>query len=108
MAAYWENSCSFGLRYVSWYKYLIVYLFFSHLGFWSGNLFLIFAYLYLLVNAMSLNVPISSRRKYELVTLITKMMSESVKEQDFVEQAFQIQRHLLRPLICLLLTPMII
>ena len=25
----------------SWYKYLIVSLFFSHLGFWSGNLFLI-------------------------------------------------------------------
>ena len=23
----------------SWYKYLIVSLFFSHLGFWSGNLF---------------------------------------------------------------------
>ena len=41
MATYWENSCSFGLRYVSWYKYLIVNLFFSHLGFWSGNLFLI-------------------------------------------------------------------
>ena len=41
MAAYWENSCSFGLRYVSWYKYLIVGLVFSHLGFWSGNLFLI-------------------------------------------------------------------
>ena len=41
MATYWENSCSFGLRYVSWYKYLIVSLFFSHLGFWSGNLFLI-------------------------------------------------------------------
>ena len=37
----WENSCSFGLRYVSWLKYLIVSLFFSHLGFWSGNLFLI-------------------------------------------------------------------
>ena len=33
--------CSFGLRYVSWYKYLIVSLVFSHLGFWSGNLFLI-------------------------------------------------------------------
>ena len=30
-----------GLRYVSWYKYLIVGLVFSHLGFWSGNLFLI-------------------------------------------------------------------
>ena len=25
----------------SWYKYLIVSWFFSHLGFWSGNLFLI-------------------------------------------------------------------
>ena len=41
MATYWENSCSFGLRYVSWYKYLIVSLVFSHLGFWSGNIFLI-------------------------------------------------------------------
>ena len=41
MATYWENSCSFGLRYVSWYKSLIVSLFFSQLGFWSGNLFLI-------------------------------------------------------------------
>ena len=41
MATYWENSCSFGLRYVSWYKYLIVSLVFSHLGFWSGNSFLI-------------------------------------------------------------------
>ena len=26
---------------VSWYKYLIVSLVFSHLGFWSGSLFLI-------------------------------------------------------------------
>ena len=41
MATYWENSCSFGLRYVSWYTYLIVSLVFSHLGFWSGNLVLI-------------------------------------------------------------------
>ena len=41
MATYLENSCSFGLRYVSWYKCLIVSLVFSHLGFWSGNLFLI-------------------------------------------------------------------
>ena len=41
MATYWENSCSFGLRYVSWYKYLIVSLVFSHLGFWSGIFFLI-------------------------------------------------------------------
>ena len=41
MATYWENSCSFGSRYVSWYKYLIVSLVCSHLGFWSGNLFLL-------------------------------------------------------------------
>ena len=41
MATYWENSCSFGLRYVSWCKYLIVGLVFSHLGFWGGSLFLI-------------------------------------------------------------------
>ena len=41
MATYWENSCSLGLQYVSWYKYLTVSLVFSHLGFWSGNLFLI-------------------------------------------------------------------
>ena len=41
MATYWENSCSFGLRYVSWYEYLIVSLVFSHLGFWSENLFLV-------------------------------------------------------------------
>ena len=41
MATYWENSCSFGLQYVSWYKNLIVSLVFSHLGFWSWNLFLI-------------------------------------------------------------------
>ena len=40
MATYWENSCSFGLRYVSWF-HLIVSLVFSHLGFWSGKHFLI-------------------------------------------------------------------
>ena len=57
MATYWENSCSFGLRYVSWYKYLIVSLVFSHLGFWSGNLFLIapFPDLCLLVPFHSIN-----------------------------------------------------
>ena len=27
--------------FISWYQYLIVGLVFSHLGFWSGNLFLI-------------------------------------------------------------------
>ena len=60
MATYWENSCSFGLRYVSWYKYLIVSLVFSHLGFWSGNLFLIapFPDLCLLVPYFRMNVNI--------------------------------------------------
>ena len=59
MATYWENSCSFGLRYVSWYKYLIVSLVFSHLGFWSGNLFLIapFPDLCLLVPFDSISLP---------------------------------------------------
>ena len=32
---------AFWLTIVSWYKYLIVSLVFSHLGFWSGDLFLI-------------------------------------------------------------------
>ena len=56
MATYWENSFSFGLRYVSCYKYQIVNLVFSHIGFWSGNLFLIapFPDLCLLVPFLSL------------------------------------------------------
>ena len=63
MATYWENSCSFGLRYVSWYKYLIVSLVFSHLGFWSGNLFLIapFPDLCLLVPFSDSNGFVSSK-----------------------------------------------
>ena len=59
MATYWENSCSFGLRYVSWYKYQIVSLVFSHLGFLSGNLILIapFPDLCLLVPFFQVNHP---------------------------------------------------
>ena len=60
MATYWENSCSFGLRYVSWYKYLIVSLVFSHLGFWSGNLFLIAPF-----PDLCLLVPFSDKRERE-------------------------------------------
>ena len=74
MATYWENSCSFGLRYVSWYKYLIVSLVFSHLGFWSGNLFLIapFPDLCLLVpffneNMQSLFWSKNKKNRYTLV-----------------------------------------
>ena len=60
MATYWENSCSFGLRYVSWYKYLIVSLVFSHLGFWGGNLFLIAPF-----PDLCLLVPFSKEKMFE-------------------------------------------
>ena len=36
-----NNAAHSAYNMFSWYKYLIVNLFFSHLGFWSGNLFLI-------------------------------------------------------------------
>ena len=42
MATDWENIAAHSAYDMfSWYKYLIVSLVFSHLGFWSGNLFLI-------------------------------------------------------------------
>ena len=41
MATYWENSCSFGLRCVSWYKCLIVSLVFPTSVFGVGIFFLI-------------------------------------------------------------------
>ena len=83
MATYWENSCSFGLGYVSWYRYLIVSLVFSHLGFWSGNLFLIapFPDLCLLVpffKTLMLTRPVQSlaeglqKLRLELVTPVKK------------------------------------
>ena len=76
MSTYWENSCSFGLRYVSWYEYLIVSLVFSHLGFWSGNLFLIapFPDLCLLV---PFNIFVNWRIKQ---TLISVKLSKNGKE----------------------------
>ena len=61
MATYWENRCSFGLRYVSWYKYLIVSLVFSHFGFWSGERFLIAPF-----PDLCLLVPFYSNIKYFL------------------------------------------
>ena len=70
MATYWENSCSFGFRYFSWYKYLIVSLVFSHLGFWSGNLFLIAPFddlclLYLFHMKLALIGPVVSEKMFE-------------------------------------------
>ena len=41
MATYWEIAAHSAYDTYSWYKYLIGYLVFSHLGFYSGNLFLI-------------------------------------------------------------------
>ena len=82
MATYWENSCSFGLRYVSWYKYLIVSLVFSHLGFWSGNLFLIapFPDLCLLVPFYLISVTVVSRALdktlvYSELTLVPRRLT---------------------------------
>ena len=70
MATYWENSCSFGLRYVSWYKYLIVGLVFSHLGFWSGNLFLIAPF-----PDLCLLVPFNARNK----SLTAKLLQQGYR-----------------------------
>ena len=83
MATYWENSCSFGLRYVSWYKCLIVGLVFSHLGFWSGNLFLIapFPDLCLLVPSYSRRVTLSYHmRRYAWTTLFPRNRGENMTE----------------------------
>ena len=71
MATYWENSCSFGLRYVSWYKYLIVSLVFSHLGFWSGNLFLIAPF-----PDLCLLVPFYENCERKFMVLVNKMWME--------------------------------
>ena len=46
----------------SWYKYLIVILVFSHLGFWSGNLFLIAPFL-----DLCLLVPLYKSNKEQLI-----------------------------------------
>ena len=80
MATYWENSCSFGLRYVSWYKYLIVSLFFSHLGFWSGNLFLIAPF-----PDLCLLVPFQIWLKFKLIQDVIVILVTSKNEEDPIE-----------------------
>ena len=52
-----------------WYKYLIVSLVFSHLGFWSGNLFLIapFPDLCLLVPVMQLFFQTTNRQLCDVI-----------------------------------------
>ena len=84
MATYWENSCSFGLRYVSWYKCLIVSLVFSHLGFWSEKLFLIapFPDLCLLVPFHKIRKSFSKfyRRHYELISNFNVWLKTLLRE----------------------------
>ena len=65
----------------SWYKYLIVSLVFSHLGFWSGNLFLIapFPDLCLLVPFLFIIWNFSFYHKSQFVT---NRGSASVKERN--------------------------
>ena len=63
----------------SWYKYLIVSLVFSHLGFWSGNLFLIapfpdLAYLYFV-----LSLKIVSDTEFEICILPRGFMNRTHK-----------------------------
>ena len=68
----------------SWYKYLIVSLVFSHLGFWSGNLFLIEP-----VPDLCLLVPFYKfyRRHYELISKynvgLKTLLSEGLSEPEF-------------------------
>ena len=56
----------------SWYKYLIVSLVFSHLGFWSGSLFLIapFLDLCLLVPFFNQNLVIIMTFRQTLILMI--------------------------------------
>ena len=86
MATYWENSCSFGLRYVSWYKCLIVSLVFSHLGFWSGNLFLIapFPDLCLLVHFEYVTTYVANSKfpsKSQWKSLVYKKVSQFYEDE---------------------------
>ena len=37
MATYWKIAAHLAYDMFSWYKYLIVSLVFSHLGFWNGK-----------------------------------------------------------------------
>ena len=97
MATYWENSCSFGLRYVSWYEYLIVSLVFSHLGFWSGNLFLIAPFpdlcllvpLYYWAKNVNKYMPFDKGTKYSgWVFSFTKPNNNEVLNISYIEQEF--------------------
>ena len=57
MATYWENTAHSAYEMFSWYKYLIVSLVFSHLGFWSGSLFLIAPFPDLCLLVLFFSVP---------------------------------------------------
>ena len=85
MATYWENSCSYDFRYMfSWYKYLIVNLVFSHLGFWSENLFLIapFPDLCLLVYFQNIK-QMEPQQKYRFGTISNIRLLMKLKYNNF-------------------------
>ena len=75
-------------NYVSWYKYLIVSLVFSHLGFWSGNLFLIapFPDLCLLVPLHSID-PLQKHHLETVSNVKLQETSENVKESNDQEMS---------------------
>ena len=62
----------------SWYKYLIVSLVFSHLGFWSGSLFLIAPFPDLCLIVLLVAVKTFKRRKYEQYCAISGNEPSSV------------------------------
>ena len=71
MATYWEIAAYSAYDMFSWYKYLIVNLGFSNLGFWIENLFLsVFAYLYYFCHAC---VEFEPRAQFSWVATSGKM-----------------------------------
>ena len=82
----------------SWYKYLIVSLVFSHLGFWSGNLFLIAPF-----PDLCLLVPFSKNLSY-IITRATDSSNCAISPQlaitgtvefdidDFQNRVFDVRR----------------
>ena len=76
----------------SWYKYLIVSLVFSHLGFWSGNLFVIapFPDLCLLVpfHVQTCGGPKKSPRTSFIVQIIFSFWSFEISEDILRNQKF--------------------
>ena len=81
MATYWVNSCSFGLRNVFLVSVPDCWFGFSHLGFWSGNLFLITPFPDLVLLAI-----VSFHDKYQFESLYTNVVAIKVKWRPVVKR----------------------